>query len=182
MDNAIKNDLINDELITKRLLLRKLKREDAESIFNNWASDSEVTKYVTWTAHETIEQTKQIVDLWIKEYENPKTIRYGIVLKGKDELIGAIDVVDYVNGCPEIGYCLSRKHWNKGYMTEACNALLDYLFAIGYKTIVIEADENNIGSNRVISKCGFKFTHKETKQCSPIKQNIITVNWYIKNK
>ena len=179
---AIKNDLINDELITGSLVLRKLKKEDAESIFNNWASDPEVTKYVTWNTHSSIEQSKQILNIWLKEYENPKTVRFGITLKDSGELIGAIDVVDYVDGNPEIGYCLSRKYWNKGYMTEACNTLVNYLFDIGYKTIVIEADENNIGSNRVIEKCGFEFTHKETKQCSTLKPEIITVNWYRKNK
>ena len=177
---AIRNDLNIDELSTERLILRKLKKEDAESIFSNWASDPEVTKYVTWNAHSNVEQTKQIIDIWLKEYENPKTVRFGITLKGSGELIGTIDVVDYVDGNPEIGYCLSRKYWNKGYMTEACNALVNYLFAIGYKTVVIEADENNIGSNRVIEKCGFEFTHKETKQCSSFKPKIITVNWYKK--
>ena len=175
---AIKNDLINDKLITERLVLRKLRKEDAESIFNNWASDSEVTKHVTWNAHTSVEQTKQILDIWLKEYQNPKTVRLGITLKDSGELIGAIDIVDYIDGNPEIGYCLSRKYWNKGYMTEACNALVNYLFDIGYKTVVIEADENNIGSNRVIEKCGFEFTRKETKQCSSFKPNIITVNWY----
>lgn len=63
-------------------------------------------------------------------------------------------------------------------MTEACKALVDYLFAIGYKTILIEADERNIGSIRVIEKVGFKFTHKETKMCSAFKSEIITTNWY----
>ena len=177
---TIKNDLINDKLITERLVLRKLRKEDAESIFNNWASNPEVTKYVTWNAHTSIEQTKQILDIWLKEYQNPKTVRLGITLKDSDELIGAIDVVDYIDGNPEIGYCLSRKYWNKGYMTEACGAMMNYLFNIGYKTVVIEADENNVGSNKVIEKVGFEFTHKETKQCSSLKPEIITVNWYRK--
>ena len=146
---AIKNDLISDELITERLILRKLRKEDVKSIFNNWASDPEVVKYVTWNVHTNVEQTKQILDIWLKEYENPKTVRYGIVLKDNNELIGAIDVVDYIDGNPEIGYCLSKKCWNKGYMTEACNALLDYLSAIGYKKIIIEADEKTLAATKL---------------------------------
>ena len=175
---AIRNDLLLDELSTERLVLRKLVIDDVNSIFNNWANDPEVTKYMTWKAHKSIEETKQILDIWLKEYKNPKTIRYGIVLKENNELIGAIDVVDYIDNNPEIGYCLSRKYWNKGYMTEACKAVVEYLFAIGYKTILIEADERNIGSNRVIEKVGFKYTNKETKPCSSFKPDIITVNWY----
>lgn len=175
---AIRNDLLLDELSTERLVLRKLVIGDANSIFNNWANDPEVTKYMTWNAHKSVEDTKQILDIWLNEYKEPKTIRYGIVLKENNELIGAIDVVDYIDNNPEIGYCLSRKYWNKGYMTEACKAVVEYLFAVGYKTILIEADERNIGSNRVIDKVGFKFANKETKPCSSFKPDIITVNWY----
>lgn len=175
---TIRNDLTLDELLTERLTLRKLNKGDAGSIFNNWANDPEVTKFMTWNAHKSIEDTKQILDIWLKEYKEPKTIRYGIVLKENNELIGAIDVVGYVDNNPVIGYCLSKKHWSQGYMTEACKAVVDYLFAIGYKAILIEADERNVGSNIVIEKVGFKFTHKETKKCSAIKPEIITTNWY----
>ena len=175
---AIKNDLNLGILSTERLILRKLTNEDANSIYNNWANDPEVTKYLTWNAHKSIDDTKQILAIWLKEYKEPKTIRYGIVLKENKELIGAIDVVGYIDNNPVIGYCLSRKYWNQGYMTEACKALVDYLLAIGYKSILIEADERNVGSNRVIEKVGFNFTHKETKKRSNIKPEIITTNWY----
>ena len=175
---AIRNDLTIDELSTERLTLRKLNKGDTDSIFNNWANNPEVTKYLTWNTHRSVEDTKQILDIWLKEYKKPKTIRYGIVLKESNELIGAIDVVGFIDNNPVIGYCLSRKHWNHGYMTEACKAMVDYLFAIGHKTVLIEADERNIGSNRVIEKVGFKFAHKETKKCSSVKPETITTNWY----
>lgn len=177
---AIKNDIVFDTLGTERLSLRKIKKDDAESIYRNWASDPEVTKYVTWPTHQSIEDTKKIMSVWLKEYENPKTVRFGIVLKKTNELIGMIDVVDYVNGVPEIGYCLSRKYWNHGYMSEACNRFVNYLFDICYKEVVIEAIDQNIGSNRVIEKCGFTFTHKESKPCSIFKPETVTVNWYKK--
>lgn len=51
------------EIKTKRLLLRKLRSDDAESIFRNWASDSEVAKYVTWNVHKDINETKAILDM-----------------------------------------------------------------------------------------------------------------------
>lgn len=51
------------EIETKRLLLRKLRSDDAESIFRNWASDSEVAKYVTWNVHKDINETKAILDM-----------------------------------------------------------------------------------------------------------------------
>lgn len=176
---TIKNDIEFNTLITERLVLRKVNIKDIEPMFNNWASDPEVTKYLTWLPHQNIGITEMIVKEWIKEDKNPRTIRYMITIKGDNEPIGSIDVVDYVNGVPEIGYCLSKKHWNKGYMTEACKALIKYIFNIGFTKIVIEADVKNIGSNKVIKKCGFSFTHKEEKKhCSQFKPEPIAVNWY----
>lgn len=180
---TIRNDILSQTLETERLILRKLMPKDVEPIFRNWANDPEVTKYVTWDFHKDIQTTELIVQEWIKEESDPKTIRYMITTKESDEPIGSIDVVDYVNGAPEIGYCLSRKHWGKGYMTEACKAFVKYLLNIGFNKIVIEANIDNIASNRVIEKCGFVFTRRENKEhCSPQKPEPITVNWYEINK
>ena len=141
---------------TERLVLRKFNINDAEAMFSNWTSDPEVTKFLTWSVHENLETTKMILNLWVKEYQDPTTIRYGITLKDTGELVGGIDVVHYYEGSPVVGYCISRKCWNKGYMTECFRAFSDYLFSLGFKKILIEAEALNIGSNRVIQKNGFK--------------------------
>ncbi len=164
---------------TERLLLRKLRAEDAEPIFKNWASDPEVTKYLTWNPHENIEATKQIVYRWLEEEKDPNTFRFVITLKDIGEPIGLIDVVGYIDGSPEIGYCLSRKYWNQGYMTEAFKAFIKYLSNVGFSKVLIEAAVENIGSNRVIEKCGFTFTHQERlEHQSTFKPEPVTVNWY----
>ena len=164
---------------TERLLLRKIKETDAEPMFRNWASDPEVTKYMTWNAHENIEVTKTIVNFWLEEEKKPKTIRFIITLKNSDEPIGSIDVVRYIDGSPEIGYCLSRNYWNKGLMTEACKAFVKHLFDKGFNKVLINAMVENIGSNRVIEKCGFKFTHQEhLEHQSSFKPNSVTLNCY----
>lgn len=153
-------------LETERLVLRELKEEDAESIFNNWAKDKEVTKYLTWEPHQSIETTKKILNMWLEAYKEENTYRFGIVKKDENKLIGMIDVVNYIDGCPEIGYVLSRDYWNKGIMTEACNKLVNYLFEQGFPGVIIKAYKDNIGSNRVIQKCGLTYTHEE-----PLKQD-----------
>ena len=169
------------DLETKRLLLRKFTLDDAPVMFFNWANDPEVTKYMTWNHHKNIDETKAILSKWVEEYNNPKTIRYGITLKNSGELIGGIDVVKFHDdGNPEIGYCLSRRYWNQGIMTEACTALLTYLGSIGYTRAYIAALVDNIGSNRVIEKCGFKFIKRETQVFSPFKSEVVTVNHYVK--
>ena len=163
--------------------LRKLKKEDALAMFENWDNDPEVAKYTFWVAHQSVEQTKKLVEMWLNEEKEGKVIRFIITEKGSDEPIGSIDTFEFVNDVPEIGYCLSRKHWNKGYMSEACNAFVNYLFELGYEKVLIRADERNIASLKVIEKCGFKFTHEEfIEHRSIYKPESVTVRWYILSK
>lgn len=172
-----------NKIETERLILRKFALDDAEAMFKNWANDPEVTKYMTWNPHPNVETTKKIIQMWLDEYNDPNTKRFAITLKDTGEIVGSIDIVDYVKGCPEIGYCLSRKCWNKGYMTEAATAFIKYLFKEGFKKIVIEAHVDNIGSNRVIEKCGFTFSHQEEKKhASSFKPEPVVVNWYYLEK
>ena len=162
---------------TERLILRRFEENDAQAMFNNWASDPEVTKYLTWPTHQNIETTKFIINIWLNDYEN-NPHRFGIVLKETNELIGSIDVVSIENNIPEIGYVLSRKYWSQGIMTEACKALINYLFEFGFNKIKIKAVVENIGSNKVIEKCGFIFTSKEKITIEKETKEIKDVNVY----
>ena len=113
------------ELTTERLKLRHVREEDAQRIFDCWASKPEVAKYLTWHAHENVEQTMQILAFWVKEYEEDKNcMRWGMELKVSGELIGMIDVVGYREGNPVIGYCSGPAYWGNGYMTEALHAVV----------------------------------------------------------
>lgn len=166
------------ELETERLLLRRIRREDAQRIFACWASDPEVTKYLTWLPHESVAVTEQIMEHWLADYDRPDTYRYGIELRDTGELIGMIDVVGYHHGNPVIGYCSGRTYWGNGYMTEALKALCAALFEAGYSMIRIEAVRENIGSNRVIQKAGFRFANSREQPMSESKPEIVTINSY----
>ena len=140
------------EIETKRLFLRKLRKDDAESIFRNWASDSEVAKYVTWSAHKDINETKAILDMWLAEYDNDNCYRYGIENKADGELIGMIDVVGYHHENPVIGYCSCRRYWGNGYMTEALGVVME--------------------------KNGFQLVGKRADRLSEMKPQVVTINSY----
>lgn len=167
---------------TNRLILRYLKPSDLKSVFYNYANDDEVTKYLVWPTHRTIKDTKKFFDMCDKEDPLLKKYHYFIETKDKHELIGSCSVVSFINGCPEIGYVIGKKWWNKGIMTEACNKLIEILINDGYKKVVIKANVENIASNRVIEKCGFKFIGKETISI-PLKNKEVVCNCYelIKN-
>ena len=166
------------QLETERLKLRLIRTTDAEHIYRTWASDPEVTRYLTWQTHESPEDTRKIVDLWVSEYEKEGTYRWGIERKSDGVLMGMIDAVGFRNGAPAIGYCLGRAYWNNGYMTEALKAVISELFTEGYDAVFIEAVVENIGSNRVIEKAGFIFTGTRPAEIFPGKPWIREINTY----
>ena len=166
------------ELRTKRLLLRYITRADVPVIYENWANDPEVAKYVTWNAHENVSVTERIMDFWLEEYKKENCYRYGIERLSDGALMGMIDVVGYHHGNPVIGYCSGREYWGNGYMTEALKAVVEELFSEGYDDIRIEAVKENNGSNRVIQKAGFEFIGSRTEQLSDIKPEPVTINSY----
>ena len=57
---------------TERLILRPFTLSDANDMFKNWASDDEVTKYLTWPTHSSIEVSQMIIDSWVAAYEDSR--------------------------------------------------------------------------------------------------------------
>ena len=97
-------------LETKRLLLRRLTKEDAIEAYNNWCSKEEVARYVLFERHDNIEVTKDLFDSWEKEYKDLDTYRWIVELKDTNELIGTIDVSNVMVVCPECGKPTRVKH------------------------------------------------------------------------
>lgn len=168
------------ELTTKRLLLRAVTRGDAQAVFDNWACDPEVSKYLTWQPHQTIADTHAIMDKWLAEYEKEDCRRYGIERLEDGVLMGMIDVVGYHYGKPVIGYCSGRAFWGKGYMTEALRAVVDELFSSGYNRIILEAVAENTGSCRVAQKAGFSYVGSRVTRLSRFKPYEVTLNSYLR--
>ncbi len=78
-------------LETERLVLRKLTLDDAEAMYNNWASDPEVTEYLTWPPHESVEVTRQLIGHWMEEYEKG---RFMDAFKSEDGREGVLAFVE----------------------------------------------------------------------------------------
>ena len=79
-------------LDTDRLHLRIPRRDDAPAIFAAYAHDEEVTRYLTWRPHKTLEETYAIRDLMTKLWRDGEAFSYAITLKGDDTIIGMIAI------------------------------------------------------------------------------------------
>jgi len=145
---------------TRRLVLRRFTLSDAEPMYRNWASDPEVTRYLLWPAHESEEETKGILKGWIAAYDKTEKYEWCIELKEIGEAIGSIGVVavnEKVQSM-EVGYCLSCDYWNKGIMSEALEAVVEYLTnEVGARRIAARCDTRNPYSAKVMEKCGLKY-------------------------
>ena len=145
---------------TERLILRRFELADARPMFDNWAGDDEVTKYLTWPTHSDVLVTEQILEDWVSHYAEKEFYQWAIVLKENGpEPIGSISVVGWKDGeIPELGYCMGRRWWHQGGMTEALGAVIDFLFdQVGVERIEARHDVNNPHSGGVMRKCGMKF-------------------------
>ena len=147
-------------LETGRLILRRAVPEDAAPMFRNWASDPEVTKYLTWPTHKDVSVSQWVLDSWIREYEKDDSYVWMIELKELGQPIGSISVVRMRQdiGEAEVGYCMGKAWWHRGIMTEALGAVIDFLFReAGMERVCARHDPNNPHSGAVMGKCKMQY-------------------------
>ena len=144
---------------TPRLILRRAKIEDAEAMFRNWANDTEVTRYLTWPPHESIEVTQSLLQSWVDRYQTDDYYQWMIVLRETNEPIGSIMASTMGRAqSAHIGYCIGKHWWHQGIMSETLKAVMDFLFdEVGYHRVESLHDPNNPYSGAVMRKCGMKY-------------------------
>ena len=143
---------------TKRLILRRFYLEDAQAMFDTWANDSRVTRFLTWEPHGTVEVTEALLEEWCNSYQDAAYYQWAIEYQGK--IIGSIGVVELDERFEwaEIGYCIGYDYWGKGFMTEAAGSVIDFLFgSVGFNRIEIDHATKNPGSGKVAQKCGLAY-------------------------
>lgn len=142
---------------TERLILRQFNINDAEDMYNNWASDDRVTKFLTWPTHSNVDVSRQVVKLWMSDYSNEKSYQWCIELKEINQAIGSIGVVHMSEeiSSVEIGYCIGYNFWNKGITSEALKAIIKFFFNdVQVNRIESRHDVKNPNSGKVMTKCG----------------------------
>lgn len=145
-------------IYTQRLTLRPFTPEDAEAMYRNWASDPQVTKFLTWQPHTSASATKVLLQLWCEDYKSEDNYNWCITLNGAP--IGNISVVRFSqrDEDAELGYCLSHAHWGSGFMSEAAGAVIDFLFReVGVHRVSISHATKNPASGKVAQKCGLTY-------------------------
>lgn len=169
--------LVPERLSTQRLLLQRLRYEDAEEIFYAYASKPEATRYLSWPTHRSIEDTRAFLRRAIAGWNQGSDYSFSIRLKSNGSLIGGFGIVND-DGKIQFGYVISPVHWGQGYATEACREMMQLLGTRqGLYRISTFVDAENAASIRVLEKSGlvqearlskwFRFVNqdREPKDC-----------------
>ena len=166
---------------TERLVLRRFTVNDAGSMYRNWASDPEVTRYLTWPAHAGIEVSRAVLEDWVTSYAQKNYYQWAITLKdnetdpiGNIAAVGMNDDISMVH----IGYCLGREWWHQGIMSEALKAVIGFFFnTVGANRIESRHDTRNPHSGMVMKKCGMKY-EGTMRSSDRNNQGICDACWY----
>lgn len=161
---------------TARLRLRQLSPQDSAAMYQNWANDPLVTRFLRWEPHNNELETVQLLTAWSTLYQNDDYYEWGICLKETDQLIGGISImksenlpsaevcealgISLLQGAFEPGYCIGRAFWGNGYTTEALCAVRDFWFdEVGGDWLACCHATENPASGRVMQKAGFAYRH-----------------------
>ena len=143
-----------ESIETQRLLLRKPLPKDADSIFQAYAQDREVTRYLEWRPHASVGTTREFIANCQSQWASAKAFPYVITKKDNGELLGMIEIRP--NGHrANFGFVLARPYWGRGLMPEAASALVSIALAQpSIFRVAATCDVENSASARVLEKAG----------------------------
>ena len=145
-------------LLTERLILRPARMSDAQDIYD-YSRDPEVARHVLWEAHRSIHQTRAYVRYLLRQYRNAAPGSFVIVLRDTGKVVGTIGFMwaQTENRSAEVGYSLSREYWNRGLMSEALTAVLDFGFTrLNLNRIEAQHECDNPASGHVMKNAGMR--------------------------
>jgi RimJ/RimL family protein N-acetyltransferase len=144
-----------DSLQTARLVLRKPQPDDAPRIFKAYGQDADVTRYLMWRPHESVEDARAAVQRFLSGWSSGTRFCWIILSRDTNEVVGSIAARHDENGV-NLGYLLAREFWGRGLMAEAVSAVTQWAF--GDPTVFrvwAVCDVENQASARLLEKTGF---------------------------
>jgi Acetyltransferases, including N-acetylases of ribosomal proteins len=147
---------IPERLETDRLLLQRLRYEDADEIFYTYASKPEATKYVSWPTHQSIKDTRSFLKYAVPAWSKGTEYTFSIRIRSSNRFVGTAGFL-HDDGKIQYGYALGPLHWGNGFATEVGQKIMEILKAqTDLHRIGSFVDVENIASIKVLKKIGMK--------------------------
>ncbi|MGD8329538.1 MAG: GNAT family N-acetyltransferase [Acidobacteriota bacterium] len=140
---------------TRRLLLRRPRADDAEAIFTRYASDEDVTRYLAWPRHQTVDETRSFLQFSDAEWERHPCGPYLVESRDEGRLLGSSGLAFDSADTASTGYVLAKDAWGCGYATETLHAIVKIARELGVTLLYALCHVDHAPSWRVLEKCGF---------------------------
>ena len=150
-------------LETERLLVRRFTPDDLDKLIET-RSDPEVSKYLGGQKFQNPASLKKRLNFYLDCYEKFGFGMGAMIWKSTGEMIGSsgiqpLEDTDEI----EVGYSIVKQFWRQGIGFECANAWLRYGFENArLDRIVAVTYPENVGSWRIMEKCGMKYEKTET--------------------
>src|SRR5262249_1066781 len=128
---------------------------DAAEIFERYASNAEVTRFVGWPCHRSVQDTEAFLRFSAQQWEQWPAGPYLIVSRTDGQLLGSTGFGFQTPLEAMTGYVLARDAWGKGFATEALTAMVDVAARIGVIRLFALCHPEHRPSQHVLEKCGF---------------------------
>lgn len=138
-------------LESERLLLRNFTLKDINDFYEYMSLES-TSKYEDFeplTYDECISSIKKRI---------PLNNIFAVILKDNGKMIGDVNFSEGdFEGTYEVGYDFNENFWHKGYATEACITMLNYIFNdIGARRVYALCNDDNFSSIKLLERIGMR--------------------------
>jgi RimJ/RimL family protein N-acetyltransferase len=145
----------SERIETRRLVLRRPLVVDAGEIFTRYASDAEVTRFLSWPRHESRNQTRAFLDFSDAEWARWPAGPYLIESREDGTLLGSTGLAFETAHRASTGYVLAKDSWGRGYATEALEAVVGVARGVGVRRLYALCHTGHPASAHVLEKGSF---------------------------
>ncbi len=146
---------VSERIETDRLVLRRPVDADAEPVFSRYSSDPEVTRYLGWPRHQTVQGARGFIAYSDREWALWPAGPFLIESRDTGRLLGGTGLAFETPFRAATGYVLAKDAWGRGYATEALGAMVALADAVGVKRLQALCHPGHPASARVLEKGGF---------------------------
>jgi len=145
----------SETLRSDRLFLRRPVTSDAVAMFERYASDPEVTRYLAWPTHQSVEDTRAFVAFSDAEWARWPAGPFLIFDEADGRLLGGTGLGFETMHHATTGYVLARDAWGQGFATEVTGLMVQLAAALGVARLTSACHADHAASRKVLEKSGF---------------------------
>lgn len=142
----------------KNIYFKSISTNDVQEI-HNYTSDEEVARFIGWNLMNTLNETREHIEIMLKRESEGSHLYASIVLKSNQAIIGTAMIFNFDKEAnqAEIGYVFHKDFWGKGYGTESVVLMSDFAFdSLNLHKLHASVVNANIGSARILEKNGYE--------------------------